>query len=122
MHHAARPLCSLLINRRHCLCTEFSRDILQAAEEEGIKSDSPGFPVVDGWLRCRPEESLFETWRDYLTAIRRLLSAESFNKLHLTTVTRAWQVAEAAGGLFGFLRVSRAEELAIQDLNLAFVG
>ena len=96
--------------------------ILQAAEEEGIKSDSPGFPVVDGWLRCRPEESLFETWRDYLTAIRRLLSAESFNKLHLTTVTRAWQVAEAAGGLFGFLKVSRAEELAIQDLNLAFVG
>jgi hypothetical protein len=38
----------------------------------------------------------------------------------MSTVNRARTVAEASGGVLGFLKVSRAEEDAIQELNLAF--
>jgi hypothetical protein len=37
------------------------------------------------------------------------------------TVVRAWKVAESAGGLLGFLKVSRAEQAAIKELNAAFI-
>ncbi len=95
--------------------------ILNAAEQEGIRSDSPGYLVLDGWLRCRPPATLLKTWMDYVGAIRMFVTRESYRTLHQTTVTRARQVAEAAGGILGFNKVSRAEEAAIQQLNQAFI-
>ena len=94
--------------------------ILAAAEQEGIRQDSPGYQVLDGWLRKRPDSSLFKTWKDYVSAIRLFVASETYEALRQNTVTRARQVAESAGGFLGFNRVSRAEELAIQELNKAF--
>lgn len=94
--------------------------ILDAAEQDGIRSDSPGFQVLDGWLRTRPDATLFKTWKDYVAAIRLFVSANTYWALRQNTLARARQVAEAAGGFLGFKRVSRAEEMAIDDLNKAF--
>lgn len=94
--------------------------ILQAAEEEGIRSDSPSFALLDGWLHKRPDRLLLKTWKDYVAAIRLFVSPASYVALQVTTVSRAWKVAEAAGGILGFHKVSRAEEAAIEELNLAF--
>jgi hypothetical protein len=44
-----------------------------------------------------------------------------FNSLHVVTVVRARKIAESAGGLLGFLNVSRAEQAAIKELNAAFI-
>lgn len=94
--------------------------ILAAAEQEGIRSDSPGYQVLDGWLKTRPNATLFRTWKDYVAAVRLFVSANTYWALRQNTLNRARQVAEAAGGFLGFKRVSRAEELAIDELNQAF--
>lgn len=95
--------------------------ILEVAAQVGVRADSPGFALLNGWLCCRPNRSLIRTWKDYVAAIRTFLSPEAYDSLHLRTVNRAWAIAEASGGLLGFMKVSRAEEAAIQDLNLAFI-
>lgn len=95
--------------------------ILEAAAQVGIQADSPGFVLLNGWLCCRPHRTLIRTWKDYVAAIRKFLSPEAYEILHSSTISRARAVAEAAGGLMGFLKVSRAEEAAIQELNLAFI-
>lgn len=95
--------------------------ILEVAAQVGIRADSPGFVLLNGWLCCRPNRTLLRTWKDYIAAIRTFLSPEAYDSLHLRTVNRAWAVAEASGGLLGFMKVSRAEETAIQELNLAFI-
>lgn len=94
--------------------------ILAVAAQAGVQPDSPGYALLNGWLCCRPDRTLIRTWKDYVAAIQKFLSPEAFTVLHLSTLNRAWIVAEAAGGLLGFLKVSRAEEAAIQELNLAF--
>lgn len=94
--------------------------ILAAAEQEGVRQDSPGYLVLDSWLRKRPEATLFKTWKDYVSAIRLFVAPETYEALRQNTVTRARLVAEAAGGFLGFNRVSRSEEQAIQELNQAF--
>lgn len=99
---------------------EERRAILDAASEQGVRPDSPGFALLNGWLCCRPDRSLLRTWKDYVSALRRFLSSESYDLLRHQTVDHARAVAEAAGGLLGFLKVSRAEEAAIQELNRAF--
>lgn len=95
--------------------------VLKAAEQDGIRIDSPGFKVLERWLSKKPDALLFRTWKDYVGAIRMFISPESFAVLQITTLGRAWNVAEAAGGLLGFFKVSRAEEAAIEELNLAFL-
>ena len=94
--------------------------ILKAAAQVGILADSPGFVLLNGWLCCRPHRTLIRTWKDYIAAIRKLLSPEAYKALRLSTVNRARTIAEASGGVLGFLKVSLAEEDAIQELNLAF--
>lgn len=94
--------------------------ILEAAAQVGVRADSPGFVLLNGWLCCRPHRTLIRTWKDYVGAIQKLLSPDAYKALHLSTVNRARTVAEASGGILGFLRVSRAEEDAIQELSLAF--
>lgn len=96
--------------------------ILEAASKVGVKADSPGFVLLNGWLCCRPHRTLIRTWKDYVAAIRKFLSPEAYELLHSGTINRARAVAEAAGGLMGFLKVSRAEEAAIQELHLAFIA
>ena len=94
--------------------------ILEAAAQVGVQADSPGFVLLNGWLCCRPHRTLIRTWKDYVAAIKKLLSPEAYKELRLSTVNRARTIAEASGGVLGFLKVSRAEEDAIQELNLAF--
>ncbi len=94
--------------------------ILEAAAQVGVRADSPGFVLLNGWLCCRPHRTLIRTWKDYIAAIQKFLSPEAYKALRLSTVNRARTVAEASGGVLGFLKVSRAEEDAIQELNLAF--
>lgn len=95
--------------------------ILEAAAQIGVRADSPGYVLLNGWLCCRPHRTLIRTWKDYVAAVHKVLSPEAFHSLHSSTVNRARHVAEASGGVLGFLKVSRAEEDAIQELNLAFV-
>ena len=96
--------------------------ILAAAAQVGVRADSPGFVLLNGWLCCRPHRTLIRTWKDYVAAIRKLLTPEAYQVLQSSTVNRARGVAEAAGGILGFLKVSRAEEAALQELHLAFIA
>jgi hypothetical protein len=94
--------------------------ILEAAEQDGVRADSPGYEVLRGWLTRRPDPQLFKTWKDYVAAVRLFVSPQMFNSLQTLTVVRAWRVAESAGGLLGFQKVSPAERAAIRELNIAF--
>ncbi len=94
--------------------------ILEAAEQDGIRADSPGYQVLKGWLASHPDPQLIKTWKDYVAAVKLFVSPEMFSSLQTITVVRAWRVAESAGGLLGFQKVSPAERAAIKELNLAF--
>jgi hypothetical protein len=99
---------------------EERRAILAAASQEGMRPDSPGYQLLDGWLRKRPDGTMLKTWKDYVAAIRVFVAPETFEALHQNTVARARQVAESAGGFLGFNSVSREEEQAILELNQSF--
>lgn len=95
--------------------------ILEAAEQDGIRGDSRGYELLRGWLKRRPDARLIKAWKDYVGAVRLFVSPEMFNSLQVITIVRAWKVAESAGGLLGFRKVSRAEQAAIRELNMAFI-
>jgi len=95
--------------------------ILRAAELEQIAPDSASFRLLDGWLKEGPQPIMLDTWRSYARALAKELDAASLATLKNTTLEQARRVAQAAGGFLGLgNRISKNEELALQDLAYAF--
>lgn len=95
-------------------------EILKAAREDGINTDSNAYVLLSEWLSGRPQPALLQTWKDYVGAVRLILSPDSYATLQDATVNRAIAVANAAGGILGFGAISAAEQAAIDELQAAF--
>lgn len=97
-------------------------EILKTAEADGMNPESCSYEMLQAWLTEPPEASLLKTWRDYIHAVRRVVSRESFNALRDASMSQASAVAESAGGCFGFGATSRNEQAAIDELRAAFIA
>ena len=96
------------------------QEILNAAQEEGIRPDTEAYTLLSEWLGKRPDSSLIETWKDYVGAVRLILSSDSYAAFHESTLRRAKAVGNAAGGFFGTGTIRPAEQAAIDELEAAF--
>jgi uncharacterized tellurite resistance protein B-like protein len=94
--------------------------ILAAAAEQGIAPGSPSRALLESWLGARPEASLFATWGAYATELAAQLGADQRAALRAEIVERARVVAESAGGMLGFGRISDAEKRVIAALEKPF--
>lgn len=96
--------------------------ILSASESSGLSRDSGGLQLLEKWLQTQPGEELLATWKDYVAALKRTLTDADFAHLKTEVLTRARQVAEAAGGFLGLgNKVSKVEQVVLDDLAAAFV-
>lgn len=91
--------------------------ILKAARDLGLTSTSDAFNLLDSWLQHPPEPELIEAWKQFVVAFRPSVSERCFQDLHSAAVTRAEQVALAAGGLLGLHKVSKAEQRLLDELK-----
>lgn len=95
--------------------------VLRAAADEGITGGSVIYQLLQGWLENRPDSSLEEAWQNYARSLARKLTVSDLASVQHANLSRARQVAEAAGGFLGLgNRISKNEELALLDLSHAF--
>jgi hypothetical protein len=94
--------------------------ILRAAEEKGLKSDSPGYKLLDRWLQQPPEPKLLRLWEEYAKVLVGELTPEAQESLKQTIMQKAYRAAEAAGGFLGFNRITDKEEEMLKQLERAF--
>jgi len=94
--------------------------ILKAASEAGVGSDSAAYGLVESWLQTRPEDGLLDAWKNYVASIKSALDPAATSQLKHAVMTRAKEVAAAAGGYLGLKKISAAEQSVIDDLEAAF--
>ena len=94
--------------------------ILKAAEAHGVQAASPAHQRLEQMLKQRPDIALVAAWKQYVREISKTLTPEmrAFTKANM--VGRAKQVAEAAGGILGFNKISTMEQAVIDDLSRAY--
>jgi len=96
--------------------------ILSASESQGLSRDSGSLQLLEQWLQTQPSEELLATWKDYVDALKKTLTDADYAHLKTEVLTRAKQVAEAAGGFLGLgNKVSKVEQAVLDDLAAAFV-
>lgn len=93
--------------------------VLQALGKHGYSEDSPAWRLLESWLDHKPCDDVLKAWKDYARAL-----VDSAGEKHLTLLrhelhNRAQEVAKAAGGVFGFHSVSKAEEMILKQIDEA---
>lgn len=95
--------------------------ILKAAAENGMKTDSPGYQLLENWLATQPESSLSQTWVNYAQSLSSLLEADQRKVMETEVLDRARKIALAAGGFLGLgSKISQAEKNVLAELAKVF--
>ncbi len=90
----------------------------QAIRESGIDEAQIAYKLLMNWLVDPPEDSLLETWKQYMHGLENVMNKHDFTQLKSRIVQRAQDVAEAAGGFMGLGdRVSESEQKILDKLR-----
>lgn len=95
--------------------------ILESAKGKGIESGAPAYEILASWLDQKPEPSLFDAWESYIQALVKELTEEQRKLMKTQILGFARMIAESAGGVLGFGKVSSAEEKVLDRIDGAFV-
>ena len=101
---------------------EKERDaVLAAAGEHGVAQGTASWDLLNGWLDSRPAPAVLEAWKEYMGAIVATLDHAARKTLQDQILTRAKEIADAAGGVFGFGdKVSPGEQRMLDELRAVF--
>ncbi len=91
--------------------------VLEALRQHGYREDSPAWQLLESWLDHEPSDDVIATWKDYARSVVEVTGHERLVLLRRELRHRAGEVARAAGGVFGFHPVSRAEELVLEQID-----
>jgi hypothetical protein len=94
--------------------------VLAAAREHGVRSDSPGYALLENFLAKRPEPAVFAAWGGYVTELAANFTPEEREAMRARLVERAHKVARSAGGMLGIGAISDAEKRVIAALEKPF--
>jgi len=94
--------------------------ILKAAADTGISPDDDSAKLLKTWLDERPDDALFQAWKDYVGALAEKLDDTTMTALRDDVVGRAREVADAAGGFLGIGKTSNAERAVLDEMHNVF--
>lgn len=95
--------------------------ILEGSVRLGMGPSSVDYALLEEWLKQKPPAKMLEAWLTYIRGLCEVLSPSERDAIKTTFLTRARQVAEAAGGFLGLTsKISGPEEAMLKKLESAF--
>ena len=85
--------------------------------DKGIQKDSPTHVMVDGWLSSKPDADLENSWADFVQEYTKTLSDADKKSFVAEILGNADDVANAAGGFWGFGAVSEGQQALLERLH-----
>lgn len=102
--------------------TEERAAVLKAAKHLGIVEESAAHELLSSWLDNNSAGELFGVWKDFIQAICPTMSVHAFGQLRSGAIERATAVADAAGGILGFSKITNAEAARLSELDAVFAN
>lgn len=93
--------------------------VMKEAGANGVTEGSPGYDLLQGWLRERPDMTLLTAWSAYARAIVDSLEGPQKDEFRSSILSRARAVADAAGGFAGMGKVSDREKDVLNQIEAA---
>jgi hypothetical protein len=100
---------------------EERKAILEGSTRLGMGPSSVDYVLLEEWLKQKPPEKMLTAWIVYIRGLCDVLSLTERSEIKTLFISRARQVAEAAGGFLGLTsRISGKEEAMLRKLESAF--
>ena len=93
--------------------------LLKAANENGIRDDSPAFELLSSWLGTKPKPELLDGWKLYTTSLRCTLDSAAYGQVTTAILERTTEIAKSAGGILGLGAISASEKKVLDNLEKA---
>jgi len=94
--------------------------ILQAAHSTGHERDTASHHLINEWLNHEPAETLKTAWKDYVHALCETVSPDIKAMIKRDVVERSRKVAESAGGILGFHKISEKQQAVLKEVADTF--
>lgn len=95
--------------------------ILKGSSRLGMGPTSVDYVLLEEWLRHKPPAKMLNAWIVYIRGLCEVLSPSEREAIKSTFVSRARQVAEAAGSFLGITSgISSKEAAMLRKLESAF--
>ena len=94
--------------------------VLDAARSVEFGKDKVDFPLLESWLEKRPSPQLLQAWTHYVQGLAAAMEPHELEQLRHGLLDRARRIAEAAGGLLGFGKISASEQAVLDRMARAF--
>ena len=89
--------------------------VLEAAADYGIVEGTPGYALLEKWLKVRPAENLVIAWEEYVGLLTEVMDPADRKDFTHSVLRRAEDVANAAGGVLGIGPKTSREEREVLD-------
>ena len=104
----------------HVLDGEERKAILEAAAALNVRPGQASYELLESWLSAKPDGRLLEVWGEYIVGVAGQLDPDGRRILRDEILGRARNVAEAAGGVLGWNKISSEEQAVLERLEHAF--
>jgi tellurite resistance protein len=95
--------------------------IVALAKAAGIAPQDGRYPLLEHWLKRRPDATMLDAWKHYVQELRQQMNSQEAEDLRHELLDRAQRVAQAAGGFLGFGdKMSPAERSVLDQLQQVF--
>ncbi len=94
--------------------------ILDVAHAAGLDERTPGRQLLERWLEEPPQRDLYETWFDYMDALKPLLKDVELEELRDGIVKHTEWVAKSSGATLGLNAISHSEKKVLHRVREAF--
>jgi len=96
--------------------------VLSAAGANGVQAGSAAYQWLERLLKHRPDIAVVAAWKEYVRDLCKTLTPELRASAKREMIARSKHVAEAAGGILGFNKISTTEQAVIDELARSYDG
>jgi hypothetical protein len=96
------------------------KKLFEYAERAGLRQKGLDPKIMSAWLKTKPDPALLKAWMQYMQTLCRKLSAHERKALRDEVMADARSVAEAAGGILGYGKISTEEKAILKKVEETF--
>jgi tellurite resistance protein len=92
------------------------QSVIHASLRRGLDHEPFALHLVEVWISKRPPQSLWDLWKEYMTAMKESRASSTVTLLAPVILEQATEVAKASGSRLGKHKINQPEQAILDEI------